>query len=87
MKPPAHQVSAQRRRVLEAARALARSGGYPDHRSIFAHLETLDGFADARDGLQIIRSQLDHLCGMAQSGRGQIGIPGRGRPDNNGCAQ
>ena len=77
MKPPAHQVSAQRRRVLEAARALARSGGYPDHRSIFAHLETLDGFADSRDGLQIVRYQLDRLCAMAQSARARINIPGR----------
>jgi len=69
--------SAQRKRLLDTARDLARSGQHPDHRSIFAHLEALDGFADARDRLQILRSQLDRLCAMAQSGRARMGIPGR----------
>ena len=74
---PQYEAAARRKRVLDIARNLARSGRYSDHKSIFAHLETLDDFADARDRLQILRSQLDHLCAMAHPGRARIGIPGR----------
>ena len=87
MKPPPHIAMAQRRRVLEAARDLARSGCYPDHRSIFAQIETMDGFSDARDRLQVIRSQIDHLCTLAKPRRARIDIPGRQRPENDSCTE
>ena len=79
---------AERTRVLNLARDLARSGRYLDHRSIFAQLETMQGFADARNRLQTLRSQLDSLCALAQPGRrARIDIPGRQRPENDGCAE
>ena len=67
----------QRKRVLEAARDLARSGQHPDHKSILAHLELMEGFADVRDRLRDLRGQLDKLCALAQSERLRIEIPGR----------
>ena len=74
---PQYEAAARRKRMRDTARALARSGQHPDHRSIFAQLEVIDGFADARDQLRIIRSQLDHLCAMAHSRRARIDLPGR----------
>ena len=68
---------ARRKRVLDAARDLARSGRYADHRSIFAHLETMDGFTETRVRLRDIRSQLDHLCAIAKTGPTRRPIPGR----------
>ena len=67
----------QRTRILNHARDLARSGQYQDHASIVAHLESLEGFAEARDRLRDIQSQLDHLCIRAQAGRPRFDIPGR----------
>ena len=57
-----------RRVVLQQARALARSGRYDSHKTIFAHLEPLEGFAETRTwiGEHAIRAQLDKLCVMAQ---------------------
>ncbi len=45
-----------------------RSGQYEDHRAIIAHLETVEGFAEARIRFddRAFRSQLDKLCAMAQ---------------------
>jgi hypothetical protein len=77
MKPPNWRTSAQRSRVLQLARELARSGQHPDHMSIIMELEPMDGFAETRDRLRDIRAQLDHLCRMARSGRPRIDIPGR----------
>jgi len=71
------KLSDQRVRVLNRARALARSGQHPDHKSILAELEPMEGFAETLDRLQLIRSQLDRLCTLAQSGRPRIDIPGR----------
>jgi hypothetical protein len=87
MKPPTHIVTAQRKKLLDAARYLARSGCHTDHRSIFAQIETMDGFSDARDRLQVIRSQIDHLCALAKPGRARIDIPGRQRPENDCCTE
>jgi hypothetical protein len=67
----------QRQRVLNRARDLARSGQHPDHKSIIAHLEPMEGFAEAGDRLRDIRGQLDRLCALAQSGRLRFVIPGR----------
>jgi hypothetical protein len=58
MKHASRAFYAPRKRVLDLARDLAWSGRYPDHKSIFAQLETMDGFADARDRLQVLHSQL-----------------------------
>jgi hypothetical protein len=72
-----HLPMARRKRVLDAARDLARSGQHLNHKSIIAELEFMEGFAEAGDRLRIIRSQLDHLCALAQSERPRIAIPGR----------
>ena len=77
MSQPTHLPLARRKRVLDAARDLARSGQYPDHKSILMHLELMEGFAEAGDRLRDIRGQLDRLCALAQSGRSRIEIPGR----------
>jgi hypothetical protein len=55
--------------VLKVARDLARSGQHENHHSIFAELEMVEGFADARRCLtdRVISAQLDRLCAMAQS--------------------
>jgi hypothetical protein len=64
-------------RVMNRAREFARSGQYPDHKSILAELETMEDFAETLDRLQLIRWQLDRLCALAQSRRPRIDIPGR----------
>ena len=58
----------QRVKVLNHARALARSGVHADHTSIIAHLETTDGFAEARSRIEerAFRSQLDRICALAR---------------------
>ena len=63
------QIRAQTMKVLNRARQLARSGRHADHRSIFADLETMDGFADARDRLEEFRSQIDRICTLALAKR------------------
>jgi len=67
----------QRSKLLNRARDLARSGEHESHASILADLESLEGFADARDRLRDIRSQLDQLCALAQAGRPRFEMPGR----------
>ena len=69
--------------MLNRARELARSGRHPDHKSIIAELETVDGLADASARLQGVRSQLDLLCALAQL-RPPSDLPGRKRPENDG---
>jgi hypothetical protein len=71
-------IRAHRAKVLKIARALARSGQHPNHKSIIAEMEPLD--AGVRKGLQDIRLQLDRLCALAQAGRARIEIPGRNQP-------
>jgi len=61
MSQPTHLPLARRKRVLDAARDLARSGQYPDHKSILMHLEPMEGFAEAGERLRDIRGQLDRL--------------------------
>jgi len=76
-KEPPGLTGTRRKRVLDAARDLARSGRYSDHASILAELELMEGFAETQDRLQVIRSQLNYLCALAQAGRPRIDIPGR----------
>jgi hypothetical protein len=57
---------AERAKVLNIARDLARSGQHPNYESIVAQMESLDVMV--RDGLQDIRSQLNRLCALAQIG-------------------
>jgi len=66
-----------RGKMLNRARALARSGLYSDHKSIFTELEPMEEFSGARERLQEIRSQLDRLCAMARAKRPRFDIPGR----------
>ena len=56
----------ERARLLNRARELARSGQHTDHTSIITHLETLEGFTDARERLATIRGQLNRLCAMVR---------------------
>ncbi len=58
----------QRARLLNCARELARTGRHPDHRSILAHLETVEGFAEAAKEIEPIRFQLDRLCAVRRAG-------------------
>ena len=66
-----------RGKMLNRARALARSGQHSNHASIIAELESVEGFSGARERLQEIRSQLDRLCAMARAERPRFDIPGR----------
>jgi hypothetical protein len=52
-----HLPMARRKRVLDAARDLARSGQHLNHQSIMAHLERMEGFAEAGERLRDIRGQ------------------------------
>ena len=58
----------QRAKLLNHARQLARSGAHPDHTSILRHLESLEGFSDARSRLEdrAFRTQLDRVCALAR---------------------
>jgi hypothetical protein len=62
---------AQRRKVMEHARKLARTGAHADHTTILPCLETVEGFAETRVQLEdrAFKAQLDRLCALAQ-GRG-----------------
>ena len=75
MRAPPWRTRAQRTKVLELARDLARSGCHPDHTSILAQLEPMEGFADARVRLEesAIRLQLDRLCALARAPRSRLG--------------
>jgi hypothetical protein len=57
-----------RGKLLNHARDLARSGAYPDHKSIIPHLEALEGFSDARVHLEdrTFQTQLDWVCALAR---------------------
>jgi hypothetical protein len=72
----------RRRQALNHARDLARSGQHPDHKSIIAQLEATEGFAEVRGWLEgsAMRSQLDRLCSLGQTGPARIDIPGRNQP-------
>jgi hypothetical protein len=62
---------AQRGKLLEQARKLARTGAHADHTTILPCLESQEGFAEARGKLEerAFQGQLDRLCALAQ-GRG-----------------
>jgi hypothetical protein len=57
-----------RAKVLNHARQLARSGAYPDHKSIIPHLESLDGFEAVRERVEdrFFRLQLDRICALVR---------------------
>jgi uncharacterized membrane protein len=61
----------RRRKVLQLARNLARSGSHADHTSILPCMEMVEGFAETRAQLEdrSFKAQLDRLCALAQ-GRG-----------------
>ena len=58
----------RRKKVLDHARQLARSGAHPDHTSIIPQLESLEGFGVARDRVEerAFRLQLDRICAMVR---------------------
>ncbi len=66
--PLSDQVAKERRRVLDYARELARSGQHADHKSIVAAIEQMEGFARARTRFQecAFLAQLDRMCRMAR---------------------
>jgi hypothetical protein len=79
MKLATHIASAKRKRLLDVARDLARSGQHPDHKSVIAELEATEDFAEVSGWLEgsAMRSQLDRLCSLGQTGPARIDIPGR----------
>jgi hypothetical protein len=79
MKLATHIASAKRKRLLDVARDLARSGQHPDHTSVIAELEVMEGFAEARGWFEgsAMRLQLNRLCAVAQTKPARIDIPGR----------
>ena len=62
------QVAQQRRKLLDHARELARSGRHADHRSIVAEIEQMEGFALAQARFQeyAFLAQLDRMCRMTR---------------------
>ena len=66
--PSSDQVAKERRRVLDRARELARSGQHADHKSIVAAMEQMEGFSLARTRFQEypFLAQLDRMCRMAR---------------------
>jgi hypothetical protein len=79
MKLSTYIASARRKRLLDIARDLARSGQHPDHKSVIAQLEATEGFAEVRGWLEgsAMRLQLDRLCALGRIGPARIDIPGR----------
>ena len=63
-----NQVATQRRKMLDHARELARSGRHDDHKSIVSEMEQMEGFALARTRFQeyAFLAQLDRMCFMAR---------------------
>ena len=61
----------RRRRALDHARDLARSGEHTDHRSIISHLAGREDWALVQEWLEnrAFHTQLDKLCAMAQERR------------------
>jgi hypothetical protein len=58
----------KRGKVLNHARALARSGGHADHQSIISHVAALEDFEAVRRVFEdrAICAQLDLLCAFAR---------------------
>jgi hypothetical protein len=79
MKAPTWRSTAKRKRLLDVARDLARSGQHSDHKSVIEQLEATEGFAEVRGWLEgsAMRLQLDRLCALGQTGLARIDIPGR----------
>ena len=69
--PHSDEAYRRRKKMLNVARELARSGEYEDHKNIISHLETLENFEYVRDRLEdsAFRAQLDKLCAMARAER------------------
>ena len=62
---------ARQAKLMNYARTLARSGEHADHKSIIAHLATLERFEAVRRRFEdrAFHAQLDKLCAMAQERR------------------
>jgi uncharacterized membrane protein len=58
----------RRRKVLQFARNLARSGSHADHSTILPCMESQEGFAETRAQLEdrSFKAQLDRLCALAR---------------------
>ena len=59
----------QRRKVLNHARDLARSGEHADHQTIVSHVAALEDFEAVRSVFEdrVICAQLDKLCARARN--------------------
>jgi hypothetical protein len=73
-------------KLMNRARALARSGEHADHKSIIAHLATLEGFAAARGRFEdhVFHAQLDKLCALARGAAPEL--TSRAKAARNGQA-
>ena len=69
-----HVVYTQRRKVLNHARDLARSGEHADHQTIIVHLSALEDFEAVRSVFadRAICAQLDKLCARARNREGPL---------------
>jgi hypothetical protein len=67
-KKATEQRYARRAKLMNYARTLARSGEHADHKSIIAHLATLEGFEAVRGRFEdrAFHAQLDKLCALAR---------------------
>ena len=65
---PDRRIHSARRKILDHARDLARSGQHADHKSIIAALQGEEGFAFAQARFQeyAFLAQLDRMCRMAR---------------------
>jgi hypothetical protein len=65
---PSSAIYRKRGKVLNHARALARSGEHADHQTIIPHLAALEGFEAVRSMFadRAICAQLDLLCARAR---------------------
>ena len=69
-----HVLYRQRRKVLNHARELARSGEHADHQTIIPHVAALEGFEAVRSVFEdrAICAQLDKLCTRARNREGPL---------------
>jgi len=67
-KKATEQRYARRAKLMNYARTLARSGEHADHKSIIAHLATLEGFEAVQGRFEdrAFLVQLDKLCALAR---------------------
>jgi hypothetical protein len=77
---------ARQAKLMNYARTLARSGEHADHKSIIAHLATLEGFEAVRGRFEdrAFHAQLNKLCALARGAAPEL--TSRSKAARNGQA-